>query len=421
MANRERREILRGAEGRTFDLLAGVLTSEQWSELLRAPLEHAARQGNRGLALKLVKAGAEIGEALHAAVGSGYGDIMGDLLENGASVAAKDRCSGSTPLHVAAQGGQPEMVQLLLLKGADKDAMDNAGRTPIFVAAVHDHEATAVALMTAGADVNLGYRSYPMSVLHVASMRGNVSFMRAAIEHGANVDATDDTQSTPLHHAVILNRDEMIDVLVEAGANTEVRDDIGRTPLHCAAFNRPHDALLALLKHGAHVNARDDSQDTALHTAVSYAGMEGAAEVVDLLLRSDADETILNNMGETAADVVAGSVDDEDQLADDVERVRQLLANAPIDRVWRRRGYLVLCRAHPNRMQQAFASNSACEGVAGRTRHKAKLRRTQAIGCGGDVGASPVDGRTGGDWAEVVATVVGLQEEGIFRTIVGFL
>ena len=65
MANRDRREALRGAEGGIFDLLSEVLTSTQWVELLQAPLERAAGEGNTGLANKLVDAGANISKALH--------------------------------------------------------------------------------------------------------------------------------------------------------------------------------------------------------------------------------------------------------------------------------------------------------------------------------------------------------------------
>eukprot|EP00752_Nemacystus_decipiens_P011987 g10627.t1 len=422
MANRAEREVLRGAEEEVFDILAEVLTSKQWAELLRAPLECAVFKGNGHLVKKLVVAGAEIGDAVHVAAGGDDVDVMSYLLENGAPVDAQEsRSPGITPLRVAAAAGNAEMVQLLSLKGTDVDVMDNEGFSPLYLAVSNGFVSTALALMDAGADLSLRYGVFRHSVLHAAAEERHIDVMRVLIERGADVNAVDWYQWTPLHQAALLNRDETIDVLVEAGANIEARDDTGRTPLHCTASNRPHDALLALLKHGAHVNTQDNYQNTALHTAVSYAGTEGAAEVVDLLLRSGADETILNANGKTAADYLAANVYEEDQLADDVEGVRQLLANAPIDRAWRRRGYLVLCRAHPNRMQQAYASNSACEGVEGRTRNKAKLRRTQAIGCGGDVGASPVGGRTDVGWAEVTARVVGLQEEGIFRTIVGYL
>ena len=65
LANRDRREALRGAEEGIFDLLSEVLTSTQWVELLQAPLERAAGEGNTGLANKLVDAGASISKALH--------------------------------------------------------------------------------------------------------------------------------------------------------------------------------------------------------------------------------------------------------------------------------------------------------------------------------------------------------------------
>lgn len=105
MTNRDGREVLRGVEEETFDLLAEALTSRQWAELLKAPLEQAVAKGNGGLAQKLVGAGAEMGEALHKAVLGGYEEIVNNLLENGASAAAKGTFS-LTPLHLAAQKGR---------------------------------------------------------------------------------------------------------------------------------------------------------------------------------------------------------------------------------------------------------------------------------------------------------------------------
>lgn len=102
-------------------------------------------------------------------------------------------------------------------------------------------------------------------------------------------------------------------------------------------------------------------------------------------------------------------------------RVMKLLTNAPADRVWRRRGYLVMCRAYPDRMQLLQENSSAHAGVARRTRSSIKLGRTVTGSYIGTVGGSTVDGRTGGDWAVVVAKVLVLQEEDIFRHIVGYL
>ena len=149
------------------------------------------------------------------------------------------------------------------------------------------------------------------------------------------------------------------------------------------------------MKHGADINARDDEDQTALFDVASLTGGQGAAEMVDLLLRSGADETITGKEGQTPADVVGQwfkECADEDPLVEEIERVRRLLANAPADRAWRRRGYLVMCRALPDRMRQVQESRSGQVTVARRTRRDAKLGRSEGCddnrteGCGAVVG-----------------------------------
>ena len=427
MTNRDGREALRGAEEETFDLLAEVLTSEKWAELLRAPLERAARQGNRGLAQKLVEAGAEIGNALHEATRGGHGGVVSYLLGNGASIDVHDcRCYGYAPLHVAAEEGQTEMVQLLLLKGAETNTPAYSLRTPLYLAASNGHAAIARALLAAGRDVRLRrsseYAEYADWVMRVAAKGGHVETLEVLIKHGLNEDfQTNKPKTTPLHESALYDRVEAINLLLEAGANAEARDESGCTPLHYAARQPCLGAALALLKHGANVNAQSNYQDTPLHRAAANAGMQGTEEMVDSMLRSGADETILNRYYEAASDVVAQSVEQEYQLIEDVHRVRELLSNAPADRAWRRRGYLVMCRAHPDRMRQTEGIGSAFAGVKRSTRSSAKLTRTETSSCSGTAGGSTADGRTVGDWAVVMAKVLGLQDKDVFRTIVEYL
>lgn len=98
--------------------------------MLKALLQLAAAQGKQGIAQKLVNAGAEVGDALHAAVGSGHVDVAGGPLESGAHPSTRRR-HGETRRHVAARFGLTEMVELLLLKGADTEEVDNDARTPL--------------------------------------------------------------------------------------------------------------------------------------------------------------------------------------------------------------------------------------------------------------------------------------------------
>ena len=421
MAKQNGREALRGAEVHVLDLIFQVSTSKQWAKLLKGPLQRAAAQGNRGIAQKLVDAGAKIGDALHEAIEGGYVKLVADLLENGASTNAKDTNNGATPLHVAAKTGKPEMVELLMLKGADKDAMGDNNWTPLYTAARFGNATAALALLAGGADVGIRCGGLKKSVVDVAAGEGHVDIMRAAIEHGADVNAATTSLTTALHSAADRDEVEAIDALLKAGSNIEARSTDGFTPLHCAASTLSLEALAALVKHGAHVNAQDGILQTPLYFAATGAGVEGAAEVVNLLLRSGADETIVDRDGKAAADVVAEDVDEEVRMAEDVERVRKLLANAPADRAWRRRGYLVMCRAHPDRVHQAQDSSSGHIGTGRRTRSGSKLAKTDKNCSYASVEESTENEQSGGEWAVVVANVLGLQEAGIFRKIVGYL
>ena len=414
------------------DFLFRKSTPNQWAEMLQGPLELAARHGNRDLVQKLIEAGVPIGDALHEAVAGGHGDVVNDLLDKGASIAAKDSRDGESCLHAAAAWGRTELMQLLFLKGADIDALDDMGATPLWTAAKMGNVDAARALLAAGADTNTGRDERMGSILHLVAPRKNVDMLRLTIEHGADLNAIDQDHETALHCAVLCSAGaEVIDVLVEAGANIEARDIDGSTPLHFAARNLAAqglipEELIALVKHGARVNAQDGGLQTPLHCVAIQAGFQEdedaqeSAAVVDFLLRSGADETIVDADGMTAADIVGEVVVETRRLAEDVVRVRQLLANAPVDMAWRRRGYLVLCRALPDRVHRIPKSSSARTGMAWRTRSRSKIAKTETIGRGEIVGGEVAEQNEGG-WIEVTAKVLGLQEEGIFRTIVGYL
>lgn len=130
--------------------------------------------------------------------------------------------------------------------------------------------------------------------------------------------------------------------------------------------------------------------------AVAYAG-------ADLLLRRGADETITNDDRNTPEEMIESSTDT-------AGRLRRLLANAPVDRTWRRRGMLVLCRAYPEKRL----------GDVGNL-------RTAKISCQGQGVQASADGASTGAAVRrngcrgVMARVVEIDAEPVFRIIVGFL
>ena len=435
MENKEcARNILRGFEGRIFDLV--FRSPKKWAAFLRTLLERAAAQGDAVLVDKLMEAGAGFGYAVDEAVGSGHLVIVNKLLERGATLDLGSRNRhGVTPLHVAAEHGKQEMVQFLLLKGADKDAVDVYGCSPLHMAADHDRAAVVQVLLDAGVDTSVRCNEWNMSALHLAARKGHLEVLRTLIDHGVQVDATSGLKDlTALHFAAALeDKPEAIDMLVEAGGNVEAQTTGGGTPLHMAAATSNPEAVLALLRHGAQANTQDSNCLTPLHDAALRAGTCGVGEihagrrdeteaVVAVLLRAGADETMRDDLGDVAVENVGYWVKNPDAVAEKLERVRKLFASAPADRAWRRRGLFVLCRARPGRVQLPLESTRARVGVLpGTGGSGAKLARVEAVG-GSDAGGSTMScGRDGEEWAVVAATVVRLEEEGIFRTIVGYL
>jgi len=111
--------------------------------------------------------------------------------------------------------------------------------------------------------------------------------VRAALEAGADPNATGEFGRTPLHLAV-RESDEATVLLLASGANPNVADGDGRTPLHLANS----DTAALLLKHKANFLALDRQGTSALHTAA-----ESDAAMCRLLIEAGLPVDARNNSG----------------------------------------------------------------------------------------------------------------------------
>ncbi len=106
-------------------------------------------------AVFLVGCGESSSELLLQSVVEGNVKAVKQHLAVGADVNAKNRY-GSTPLHRAAYAGHKEIAELLIAKGVDVDAKDDRfiGQTPLHRAAWKSYKEIVELLIAAGADVN---------------------------------------------------------------------------------------------------------------------------------------------------------------------------------------------------------------------------------------------------------------------------
>jgi cytohesin len=195
------------------------------------------------------------------------------LLGKGADPRRRDK-SGAGPIENAARGRHAEALGLLI--AAAGPAAGEIGAL-LSESALKGQADIADLLLAKGANVNARDKS-GATPLHQAALKGNLAFVTLLLQHGADVNARDGDGATPLHNAALSGHREVAALLLDKGADREARDtETGATPLYqAAAWGRT--ALVELLiKRGADVNARNKGGDTPLAAAVKNGFPEAAA------------------------------------------------------------------------------------------------------------------------------------------------
>ena len=194
---------------------------------------------------KAIEAGANIKAvndkketALHSAVSSYRNNpaVVAFLIENGADVNAKDD-KGVTPLMLAAQYRDQHFISMLLQAGAnleDNDGSSFAG-TPLMYAARNGRNTGVIsALIEAGANLK-ATNSYGRTALHIAAADNPAAeALKILLENGAELDGKDNQRRTPLMAAAKYGRPLNIVFLLNAGADAGIRDNSGANALHHA-------------------------------------------------------------------------------------------------------------------------------------------------------------------------------------------
>lgn len=237
------------------------------------------------------------------------------------------------------------------------------------------------------------------------------------------------------------NNPDAIFALARAGADIEevYRGEV--TPLCLSTSSTSYyAAMLALLSMGANLHARCRyTEMTALHAACEAVDPDAA----DLLLRWGADETAVDQNGRTPAAVIPRMDEAPEEHRPAILRLVKLLEFADQDRTWRRRGLLVMCRAHPDRLRLvADVFNNITAGFVGEPREGRNCRarreeeRVETTTGGGGLGSGSraqawsttrltgsvgmaAESEAGSDG--VIAWLTTQTEEGVFRNIVQFL
>ena len=248
---------------------------------------------------------------MHAAVQNGHLELVEELLKHGADVnMLSDSALGkaSIPLHVATNNGHEEVAKLLISHGADVNALDESGKTPIFYATKNASLKMTKLLLNNKANI----KDNP-ELLNIAVKEDRREIVEVLLQHGADVNATDEYGRMPLHFVVSDEaergfeccslKDPDVDVKGEvaklllswgANANTRVRN---RMTMLLAATDKGYvQVVKALLKYKADVNSTYGSGLTPLHLSV----IQGDKVITKMLLKRGANVRAKCTMGQTA-------------------------------------------------------------------------------------------------------------------------
>ena len=300
------------------------------------PLMSAAENGHLEVVAALIVGGAAVNEinkdgctSLHIATKSGHQKVVGHLIESKANVNIINN-DGATPLIIAVMNYSLsfvensllnmlfslfmpcandsasslssdklnfkfEIIKLLIESGAEVNAADNNGLTPLYVATQKGHERVVEYLLTHGAEVNVADKN-GVTPLYVATQKSHERVVEYLLTHGAEVDAADNNGITSLYVATQKGHERVVEYLLTHGAEVDAADNNGVTPLMAAAFNGHERVVEYLLTHGAEVDAADNNGVTPLMVAAA----NGHLETVILLIENGAKVSRKTNKGNAA-------------------------------------------------------------------------------------------------------------------------
>ncbi|KAG8570642.1 hypothetical protein GDO81_011363 [Engystomops pustulosus] len=209
--------------------------------------------------------------------------IRSFIMKNPSSLMGRDD-SEATPLHYASKYGHLELMLMIINETCDEglNAVDNKGSTPLHWAVQKNQLDSVKVLLSRGADPNiLSY--YRLSPLHLAVHLHHNSIVEALVENSAtDINLEGDLGNTPIMQACYKDNSEALLILLNHDAKLCKRNKIGCFPIHMTAFAGSLKCMDIVLKKGEefgfsiedHINFTDNEKSSPLHVAVQNGRLE---------------------------------------------------------------------------------------------------------------------------------------------------
>jgi ankyrin repeat protein len=189
--------------------------------------------------------------ALNTAIRNGDLKQVKSLLAKGANINAQD-ADGTTPLMHAVVNAGADCVKLLIEKGADPNLSNKVGATALMWA-VNDLKKIQL-LLARGAQVNAVSKDEKSPLLLALNLPNSMAVVQALLAKGANINQADKRGFTPLMAAGFSGNLDLIQLLLAKGADPRAKTKDGFTHLKAIVFSNKLLAVKWALEQGLAVN-----------------------------------------------------------------------------------------------------------------------------------------------------------------------
>ena len=249
------------------------------------------------------------------------------LLQHGADPNAQD-VDGRTPLHVSCEYNCEEFVSLLLRYKANPNIQSKKGLTPLLLTSDLGYDRCVSVLLQQNADPNIINNKDGTSPLQSASENGHDKCVSLLLQHNADPNNFDINTFSPLLVACQNDHDKCVLLLLQHGADPNVASDLnGCSPLLVTSQMGYDKCVSLLLQHNADPNIASHINVgiSPLYIACNY----GHDKCVSWLLQQSADPNTLNKDGNSSLHVACDEGHDKCvslllQAGADVEHISNL-------------------------------------------------------------------------------------------------
>jgi len=250
-------------------------------------------------------------ESLHDAIYDGNIALVKALLDSGASIEELDEDRNTPLLACCTYRPITELINLLIGKGANINAVNAAGESALLIAARDKMDHVSAILLSHDVDVN-SVCAKGKSPLFWAAYKGNIELSKELLHRGADPNQTpvNPEDGTPLLWAARSGNLELVQVfvnlgaevnapgvlhsaiahvpvleyLISNGADVNKKGTWGTTALHVAAYKCREEAVMLLAANGAHISVKDDQDGLTPYEWAREGGCESET-ILNLLAK----------------------------------------------------------------------------------------------------------------------------------------